>query len=145
MSNLVLPLAQVPAVISESLRAVLKAHRFSIADAGAGFIVNGQQLESLLNEVGRNAAQALYSIHIDEDDEHAKSSSRDACTLCSAAIVWARWATGRAMPMQLDPNGKWVIVDGVVRHRPQVVDAAVPRYVNHFLLCPQADNWRNRK
>lgn len=66
------------------------------------------------------------------------------CNSCGAEIVWARTATGKAMPMERDDGGDWVIVDGEAR-RAVLVRKGTPRYVSHFAKCPQAPQWRQKK
>lgn len=69
MINLILPMAQIPAVIRESTRSAFAAH------ATRGYKIIGRdgkpltdvQLTELFNEFGRNAAQALFSIDQSED------------------------------------------------------------------------------
>lgn len=77
MSRLVLPLAEVPAVIRESARAVLKSHGFAIvrestlpgttANRAAHGVLTEAEIEMLLRELGNNAAQALFSIDQSEE------------------------------------------------------------------------------
>lgn len=82
MSTLLLPLADIPGVIRESVRDVLKAHGFDIAESGPPITwmegsprflqpILPARLEELLREIGNNAAQALYSIDATPDVEAA--------------------------------------------------------------------------
>lgn len=65
------------------------------------------------------------------------------CSSCGAEIVWCKTLAGKSSPMQADPSGTWIIVDGVM-HKRGPYDQA-PFYVSHFALCPQARSWRKRK
>jgi hypothetical protein len=47
------------------------------------------------------------------------------CRSCGVPIYWARTPSGRAMPVNF-PN-------------------AVGDMVSHFVTCPHADQWRNKK
>ena len=63
-----LPLSEMPGVIRESVRAVLAAHKFTVAEYGtfppdnSGWVgLDQREYEKLLNEIGNNVAQALMS------------------------------------------------------------------------------------
>lgn len=65
------------------------------------------------------------------------------CKSCEASITWAKSAAGKAMPLELDAAGTWVIVDGVARQL-EIGDEG-PFYKSHFASCPQASSWRRKK
>ena len=65
MTKMILPMGEVPGVVRESVREVLRARGFTIARAvGAKFAVPLEEavLENALRELGNNTAQALWSI-----------------------------------------------------------------------------------
>lgn len=74
------------------------------------------------------------------------------CRSCGAAIVWARTATRRPMPIDPDPvphgNVKY-LRPGIVAviDRSSIFDqhAEGPWYVSHFSTCPAADTWRGSR
>jgi len=58
------------------------------------------------------------------------------CKSCGAQIVWAKTASGRAMPLDARPERRVVLDGGVAR----VVDA----YVAHWATCPHAGEHRRQ-
>lgn len=48
------------------------------------------------------------------------------CRSCGAQVVWEQTASGKKMPMDVEPGP-----DG--------------KRVSHFATCPQADEWRKPK
>lgn len=66
MSRVILPLGDMPPAITDSARAVFKAHGYSIV--GSAGPLDEHQLDALLRELGKNAAQALYAIGTDPED-----------------------------------------------------------------------------
>lgn len=67
------------------------------------------------------------------------------CRSCDARIRWAKTATGKNMPIDLDPHpdGNLVIVDGIATVYANPLGAAqahpdAPRYVSHWQTCPTA-------
>lgn len=71
MSNLLLPLAEIPAVIRESTRQAFKvyeSHGYKIVGPD-GKVLDDTQLTALFREFGNNAGQALFCI--DKSDEDA--------------------------------------------------------------------------
>jgi len=56
------------------------------------------------------------------------------CKSCGAQIVWAKTASGRAMPLDARPERRVVIDGGVAR----VVDA----YIAHWATCTHAEDHR---
>ena len=75
------------------------------------------------------------------------------CRSCKASIVFAKaYATGKAMPLQLDDVGEWTIEEGIAKHigpvPTQLELGAKPgpqRWTSHFAVCPQAEKWRATK
>lgn len=65
------------------------------------------------------------------------------CRSCEAPVVWATSTTGKATPMQVDPAGAWIIVDGRARLKKDGDEG--PFYTSHFATCPQASSWRGKK
>lgn len=63
MTKLVLPLAEIPACISDAVKSCLAAHGLSLS-------------EPVLVELGNNAAQALFSI--DQSEAHDEHDDVDA-------------------------------------------------------------------
>jgi hypothetical protein len=65
-----------------------------------------------------------------------------ACSSCKQRIIWAKTASGKAIPLNPDPQpgGNLELKDGVAR----VVQPhpAVKLYVSHFATCAQADAHR---
>lgn len=79
------------------------------------------------------------------------------CRSCGAEIRWARTATGRPMPLDAEPvaDGNVAFTGRSVRDargfaapevrvesQPPMFDNDEPRYVAHFVTCPNADEWR---
>lgn len=75
---------------------------------------------------------------------------RDRCRSCDAAIIWARTAGGRAMPVDAEPSvdGNLILVGDVAEHVSADQQSALfdggDRYTSHFSTCPQAKSWRKR-
>lgn len=72
------------------------------------------------------------------------------CRSCGARITWLETAGGKKIPVDEDPvpDGNIVIV-GTMAHflgKHDVSELALegPRYVSHFVTCPQAGEWRGR-
>ena len=83
----------------------------------------------------------------------------DRCRSCNATIVWCATTKGHRMPVDPVPvpDGN-LIVDGTgvvsVGHGMQTLDRVLvvsktdvplgdpPRYVSHFVTCPDARGWR---
>jgi len=67
------------------------------------------------------------------------------CRSCGARIIWAiTAATGRSMPVDADPVEHGNVVLESVDGKPLafVGQAGEPRYVSHFVSCPEANRWR---
>ncbi len=106
---------------------------------------------SRIHQVPRGRAQDRAT-RADLEPALAGERQMTKCRSCGAPIVWAVTpTTRRPMPMQVDPQGTWVIEAGVVRHVGPVVaeiglgDAQpVTRFATHFATCPHASGWRCR-
>jgi len=65
-----------------------------------------------------------------------------ACSSCKQRIIWAKTASGKAIPLNPDPQpgGNLELKDGVAR----VVQPhpAVKLYTSHFANCPSANAHR---
>lgn len=78
-----------------------------------------------------------------------------ACETCGAPIRFTRTLKGKAMPLDAEPrddgNIILVTVDGDTRARvitpttPLLVTGDLPRYVSHFVTCPDAAKFRKGK
>jgi hypothetical protein len=66
------------------------------------------------------------------------------CRSCGAPLNWALTEKGRRMPLDPDPytgpepNGQFVIRDGVAIAVPPSVFEEEPHYRSHFATCPNA-------
>jgi hypothetical protein len=78
------------------------------------------------------------------------------CRTCRAPIVWVvTAASGTSMPVDPDPvpDGNLELIDAGPGQQPRavVVDPGqlsldgAPRYVSHFVTCPQADQHRKAR
>lgn len=108
MTKLLLPMAKMPEVLRESLRSVLKAHDFGVGFA-TGETTRGRRelleitedrFERLLDEAGRNATQALFSI--DETPQDDDDSTGLAAGDASAPPPGVDGATAPAPSSSLD-------------------------------------------
>lgn len=83
-----------------------------------------------------------------------------ACRTCGKTITFAMGQSGRNMPLQLDPEGDYVIVPPrTVNGSSEAVripDEPIPppirqeiqngrRFKSHFADCPQANGWRKKR
>jgi hypothetical protein len=72
------------------------------------------------------------------------------CKSCRALIAWAKMErSGKASPFEPDPEGEWIIVDGVASHQGKVPEwqppeRSVPRWTSHFARCADAKSWRKK-
>lgn len=71
------------------------------------------------------------------------------CKSCGARITWLKTARGSRIPVDEDPvpTGNVVVVGWMAKvfKNPETAEAAYPdepRYVSHFVTCPQAGRWR---
>lgn len=75
----------------------------------------------------------------------------DACKGCGAAVVWARTASGAAMPVDAVPTPganvrlSWEGSD-VRAHvvKAQFAFGSKTNHLSHFVTCPKADEWRRK-
>lgn len=73
-----------------------------------------------------------------------------ACKSCGAAVVWVRTASGKLMPIDGEPHvdGNLELVGagltGVVylSANQRAMPPTGPRYLSHFVTCPNAANHR---
>lgn len=74
------------------------------------------------------------------------------CKSCGAEIIWVRTGNGKAMPVDAEPSAAGSLV---LEQDPQGRTAAhvaglfdgsdQPRYVSHFVTCPDADLHRRSR
>ena len=78
-----------------------------------------------------------------------------ACRTCSAAIIWARTARGKRIPLDAEPyvgdddRGLFVLREGDHRGGPLALAAwglegTEPHYRSHFATCPDAATHRRQ-
>lgn len=79
------------------------------------------------------------------DDDDLNRFRAAACRSCEAPIIWGQMPSGKAMPLDAepDPKGQWVIINGRIR-RPDAGDDRLhrPRHTSHFATCVDAPSWR---
>jgi len=67
------------------------------------------------------------------------------CNSCGADIEWATTASGKSIPLDIEPaaNGNLAFVNGRT-HAYTAEDARLgrERRITHFVTCPQRDEWR---
>jgi len=74
------------------------------------------------------------------------------CKSCGAEITWARTIKGHPIPLDPKPasTGNILLSDegtALVYHNPDSIAPGrrhEPRYLSHFVTCPQADEHRKR-
>ena len=71
------------------------------------------------------------------------------CRTCGAAIVWAVTDAGKSIPIDEAPNvdGNLVLsMEDDIQHArtPGLFDGGAPRYVSHFVTCPDAEEHRRK-
>lgn len=76
---------------------------------------------------------------------------RTACRSCGAWILWTRTAMGKDMPIDAVPvpDGNIILTPAgiaIYDKKPDQVGLPgiddSPRYVSHFVTCPDAGKWR---
>jgi hypothetical protein len=71
------------------------------------------------------------------------------CKACGAEITWAKWPSGKSMPVDAQPteDGDLVIWVAVTVRKWNEKDAEYdrPRYKSHFSTCPNAEQLRRRQ
>lgn len=65
-------------------------------------------------------------------------SERGSCRSCGASILWVETSTGKRMPLDFDPERRFVIEAGAEQMRARLRNT----YVSHFATCPNADQHR---
>lgn len=65
-------------------------------------------------------------------------SERGTCRSCGKSILWVATSTGKRMPLDADPERRFVIQAGT----DPMVATVRNTYQSHFASCPQADKWR---
>jgi hypothetical protein len=70
----------------------------------------------------------------------AAPASNGVCKVCSAVVTWSSSPAGNRTPLDVHPEGDWVIRDGVMQlfFEPTCGDAR--RYVAHFKSCKNSSN-----
>jgi hypothetical protein len=77
------------------------------------------------------------------------------CRSCGKRITWLKTAGGKAIPVDEDPTENGNIVIDVERcqlvarvfkdaEAAKAAGAEEPRYISHFVTCPDAPEWRRR-
>lgn len=67
---------------------------------------------------------------------------------CSAPIVWARTADGKAIPLDVEPTdeGNLALVGGkAMAYELEHAAEKLPRYRSHFATCPAAPEFRKER
>ena len=67
-------------------------------------------------------------------------SERGQCKSCNAHILWVETENGKRMPLDLEPERRFVIEAeaGADPMKARLRNT----YVSHFATCPNADRWR---
>ena len=126
-TKMTLPLSEVPGVLRESLRTTLTAHGFLVVRLPVGHPnalvaqpLTPDQLEALLNEVGRNGAQALFSIDMTPENwgesgpprreavDSDVPSTADRLSVGQTLRMLARTAPGDGTREALARVGEWL-------------------------------------
>lgn len=69
------------------------------------------------------------------------------CRGCSAAIAWAKTERGKPIPLDPEPvpDGNIVVTDAGIAHFLRSTEMATgPRYVSHFVTCPDRAHFRKQ-
>jgi hypothetical protein len=68
------------------------------------------------------------------------------CKSCNAPIRWEKTANGKSVPLDAKPveNGNVVVRAGVAIYLPRGQETLVeePRFISHFVTCPNAKQHR---
>jgi hypothetical protein len=70
------------------------------------------------------------------------------CKTCGKEIVWAKTITGKSIPLDAepDPGGNIVLMDwGLALVVKPSEHPGRPRYLSHFVTCPDAGKHRKAK
>lgn len=75
-----------------------------------------------------------------------KDIERGTCRSCARDIVWGMTPAGKRMPLDPDPSpdGNLWIDEGVIMSTKVDPPDGAPRYLSHFVTCPDAKRWRER-
>jgi hypothetical protein len=65
-------------------------------------------------------------------------SERGQCKSCSAHVLWVVTESGARMPLDAEPERRFVVDSGTNPMRARVRNT----YVSHFATCPNAERWR---
>jgi hypothetical protein len=63
------------------------------------------------------------------------------CRSCDARIIWIVTESGKRMPVDAKPAGKFIVLNDDDPPK----GSLVPGYVSHFATCPQAADWRGKE
>lgn len=66
------------------------------------------------------------------------------CKACNAELLWAKTATGKAMPLNHDPDsgGNVELRNGIAYVMPKDQLPRGERYMPHHATCPAVDRFR---
>ena len=69
-----------------------------------------------------------------------------ACRSCGARITWLETAAGKPIPVNEDPDpaGNIVAIGKMAHMLKKGEETDQPRYLSHFVTCPQGNEWRGR-
>lgn len=76
------------------------------------------------------------------------------CRSCGAPILWAQTVNDRRIPIDADPvdDGNLVLTYpspgtalALVVDPAQTTLGDPPRYISHYVTCPDADSWRKHR
>lgn len=63
---------------------------------------------------------------------------RGTCRSCNAPVLWVETESGKRMPLDAEPERRFVLEAGTSPMRARLRNT----YVSHFSTCPQAERWR---
>lgn len=66
---------------------------------------------------------------------------RGTCRSCGAAVLWVETDSGKRMPLDAEPERRFVIEAGVSPMKARLRNT----YQSHFSTCVDADRWRKEK
>lgn len=70
--------------------------------------------------------------------EQTHRGERGSCRSCGATVLWVETESGKKMPLDAEPERRFVIEAGHDPMRARLRNT----YVSHFSTCPQAERWR---
>jgi hypothetical protein len=65
---------------------------------------------------------------------------RSTCRSCGGAILWVETQAGNKMPLDFEPERRFVLEAGTEPMRVRLRNT----YVSHFATCKDADRWRGQ-